>query len=169
MKNTLLVGGAVVLLVVVGGGWLVGSGTPQSNDPEVVSANGLHWHPTLAIYVKGVRQEIPANIGVGTHYAGQPTYDSRMRMSAIHTHDDTPIIHLEFPGIVREDDLRLGNFFLIWGKDMKSFGSNRRPSDERGSTEASRPNVRMMVNGKENVEFEKYIMHDGDRIELQYD
>src|SRR3989344_3251825 len=79
-------------------------------DPDVISRNGIHSHPTLAIYVKGVQQEIPANIGVGSQYEGQPTYDSGMRMRAIHTHDDMPIVHLEFPRTVREDDLKLGNF-----------------------------------------------------------
>ena len=150
MKNTLLIGGVIIALLIIGVWW---SRDMQASDPDVISRNGIHWHPTLAIYVKGVRQEIPANIGVGSQYEGRPTYDSVMRMSAIHTHDDMPIVHLEFPGIVRADDLKLGNFFRIWGKNMDSFGSN----------------MRMVVNGKENAEFENYVMHDGDSIELRYD
>ncbi|OGC86224.1 hypothetical protein A3D70_01785 [Candidatus Adlerbacteria bacterium RIFCSPHIGHO2_02_FULL_54_18] len=150
MKNTLLIGGAVIALLVVGVWWSQGM---QASDSDVISRNGIHWHPTLAIYTKGVQQEIPANIGVGLQYEGMPTYDSGMRMSAIHTHDDMPVVHLEFSGTVRENDLKLGNFFRIWGKDMSSFGSN----------------MRMMVNGVPNTEFEQYIMRDGNIIELRYD
>ena len=137
------------MLIVIGVWWSRGI----EADSAVISRNGIHWHPRLEIYVKGEKIEIPADIGVGPQYTGMPTYDSGMRMSAIHTHEDMPIIHLEFSGIAREDDLKLGNFFLIWGKDMRSFGST----------------VRMMVNGEENTEFENYIMRDGDRIELEYD
>lgn len=149
MKNALLIGGVVVFLV-ISVWWSQGM---QSNGPDIISQNGVHWHPTLAIYTKGVQQEIPANVGVGLQYAGTPTYNPSMRMSAIHTHEDIPIVHLEFAGLVRKDDIRLGNFFRIWGKDTNSFGSN----------------MRMTVNGKENTEFEDYLMHDGDRIELRFD
>ena len=125
----------------------------QSSDPNVIAQSGLHWHPRLAIYVKGEKVEIPQNIGIGPQYAGMPTFDSGMRMTAMHTHEDMPVIHLEFPGLVRTDDIVLGNFFRIWGKDMGSFGNN----------------VRMVVNGKESTEYENYVMRDGDRIELTFE
>ena len=102
---------------------------------------GLHWHPSLEIYVKGVQQEIPEGIGLGAVHM------------PMHTHDDLPLIHLEFNGVVRSEDLMLGEFFKNWGRDMRSFGAN----------------MRMMVNGVENVEYENYLMHDGDKIQLFYD
>ena len=74
-------------------------------------------------------------------------------MTAIHTHEDMPVIHLEFSGVVRREDVMLGRFFEIWGKDMRSFGEN----------------MRMTVNGEPNTEFERYIMRDKDIITLQYD
>ena len=143
------IGGALVLIALLIG-W---SKMLQSSNPDVIAQNGLHWHPRLGIYVKGEKVEIPQNIGIGPQYAGMPTFDSGMRMTAMHTHEDIPAIHLEFPGLVREEDIMLGNFFRIWGKDMRSFGTE----------------VRMTVNGTENAEFENYVMHDGDRIELRYD
>jgi len=118
------------------------SGTVTSNDLNVIALTGLHIHPTLAIYVKGVKQDLPVNLGI----VGSS-------MPSVHTHDDLPIIHLEFQGVVRKQDITLGRFFDIWGKDMRSFGSN----------------MRMMVNGGENTEYENYIMGDGDKIELHYD
>ena len=154
MKTILVIVGATILLLAGGAWW---SGKSQSVDPNVIVRNGLHWHPKLEIYIKGEKIEIPQNIGLGAVH--QP----------MHTHDDLPLIHLEFGGVVRKQDLVLGQFFKNWGKDINSFGANMRPSDERGSAEASRPNVKMTVNGEENTEFENYQMKDGDEIELRYD
>ena len=151
MKMVLIVVSASILLLLGGAWW---SSNSVKSDPDVISRSGIHWHPALTIYVKGVQQEIPANIGVGSQYVGTPGYDPQMRMAAVHTHDDMPIIHLEFmngPG--NKTDATLGQFFKIWRKDMRSFGTN----------------MRMMVNGKENTEYENYVMGDGDKIELHYD
>ncbi len=150
MKKTLLIGGAVIVLLI---GAFLWSRTLSSKDPSVISQSGLHWHPQLLVFVKGEKVEIPENVGVGPQYAGLPTFDAGMRMTAIHTHEDMPIIHLEFSGLVRKDDLALGNFFRIWGKDMDSFGEN----------------MRMTVNGSPNTEYGQYIMREGDKIELHYD
>lgn len=127
--------------------------TPET-DSTIVSASGMHWHPEIAMYVKGERIEIPENIGIGPMHAGMPGYDAGMQMAAMHTHDASGVIHLEFArGPVRQDDIKLGQFFAMWGKDMRSFGMN----------------MRMMVNGAENAEHENYMMRDGDKIELHYD
>jgi hypothetical protein len=150
MKNIFIIGGIIIVLLFGGVWW---SANLQESDPDVLSRNGLHWHPTLEIYVKDKKIEIPANVGVGTQYAGLPTYHTGMRMTAMHSHDDLPVIHLEFQDIVRKEDLTLGNFFKIWGKDMQSFGSS----------------MRMTVNGVPNEEYERYMMRDKDRIELRYE
>jgi hypothetical protein len=117
----------------------------QSSDPDTVSLNGLHWHPELTIYADGEKQEIPANIGLGSVH--QP----------IHTHaEDSPqgVLHLEFEGVVREADIKLGNFFRIWGKDMTSdFGTL----------------TKMTVNGEENTEYADYQFQANDKIELFYE
>jgi hypothetical protein len=113
----------------------------SAGDLSIVARHGLHSHPQLVIYVKGRQVKIPANLGLGA------------REMAVHTHEDLPLIHLEFSGIVRKEDITLGQFFKIWGKGMRDFGAN----------------MRMTVNGKENIEYENYVMHDGDKIELHYD
>jgi len=112
-----------------------------TGDSGVLSTNGLHWHPELAIYVKGVKQEIPNGLGlVGTH-------------KPIHTHDDVPIVHLEYPARVTRDDTRLGTFFKVWGKDFREFGQT----------------VAMTVNGEPSTAYENYEMKDKDKIELRYE
>src|SRR3990167_6451371 len=134
----------IIVALLVGSTWWTQS--LHESDPDVLARNGLHWHPQLVIYAKGERLEIPQNIGIGTQYTGMPTFDIGMRMTAMHTHEDLPIIHLEFTGIVRKQDVTLGNFFRIWGRDMRSFGTN----------------MQMTVNGEQNTEYENYVMHDGD-------
>lgn len=151
MKGALLVIGSVIILL-TGTVWWSNS---QVNDPTLVSASGIHWHPVLTIFVNGVKQEIPANIGIGPEHASAPTYDPAMKMTEIHTHDDANagIIHMEFSGKVTKDDTKLGNFFQIWGKDFNSFGQN----------------VTMTVNGVENTDFANYLMKDKEKIELRYE
>jgi len=137
MKNLLYVI-LVVILLLVGATWW--SRSLSSGDSSVISRNGIHWHPELEIYLGEEQIEIPQNLGlIGQH-------------SPVHTHDDLPIIHLEFASLVREDDVRLGEFFRVWGKDISSFGSL----------------TSMTVNGEESFEFENHLMRDGDKIVLRY-
>jgi len=152
--------GILAALLLAGGVWWSSSSSPRAED--VISTSGLHWHPELEIYIKGEKQEIPRNIGVGPQYANMPTYDASMRMTAIHTHDDLPLIHLEFPGVVHEDDIQLGNFFRIWGVSFSA-------AELLGHKAGPEGRVTMRVNGIENTEFENYSMRDGDKIELRFE
>ena len=147
MKKYTFVCGAVVILLIASVWW---STSIPTKDPGILSNNGLHWPPELAIYVKGEKQIIPSNIGIGPQYASQP-----MGMAPVHTHDDASqgIIHLEFSGLVRTNDIMLGQFFENWGKNINSFGSN----------------LKMTVNGIDNTQLENYIMQDKDKIELRYE
>lgn len=143
---------AVAALLLIGG--VLWSKSIANSDPDVIASGGIHWHPQLTIYVKGVKQDIPANLGIGAQFSGMNGYDPQMQMAAMHTHDDLPLIHLEFMGgPVRKEDVTLGQFFKIWGKDVRSLGTN----------------MRMTVNGKTSTDYENYVMHDGDKIELNYD
>lgn len=126
---------------VIGGLFWYLATRPPIPESDIVSKTGLHWHPELAMYVKGVTQEIPANIGIGAVH------------KPIHTHDASGTLHLEFQGLVRKQDITLGQFFKNWGTDMRSFGTN----------------LKMTVNGKENAEYENYGMQDKDKIEIHYE
>ena len=150
VKNIFIIGGLATLLLIGGVWWL---NSLQESDPNIISTQGVHWHPQIEVYVKGEKQEIPANIGIGPQYASMPTFDVSMRMTAMHTHEPDGTIHLEFPARVTKEDTTLGNFFRIWGKDFMSFGSS----------------VTMTVNGEENTKLENYEMKDGDKIELRYE
>ncbi|MBI4118197.1 MAG: hypothetical protein HY455_01505 [Parcubacteria group bacterium] len=149
MRNIIVIGGIIVLLVA--GVWW--SRSASTDKGEVISKSGIHWHSTLHVYNKGEKMAIPADIGVGPQYASVRTFDTQMGMAAVHTHAADGVIHLEFPGMVLEEDTTLGNFFAIWGRDSMDFGSS----------------VRMTVNGEESEELLNYRMRDGDVIELRYE
>lgn len=121
--------------------WARAVKTPES---DIVSTNGIHWHPTLTITVQGEKVPIPPNIGLtGNH-------------NPIHTHDEDAaqgVIHLEFSGVVKKQDITLGKFFDSWGKDIRSFGSN----------------MTMKVNGVLNTEYEHHVLQETDVIELFYE
>ncbi len=132
----------VIIAGIVGGiGWYIAT-RPPIIEEDIISRKGIHWHADLAITTKGVNQEIPANLGIGAAVH-----------QSIHTHDSTGNLHIETQGLVMKDDTTLARFFKIWGKDFRSFGTT----------------VMMTVNGKENTEFENYIMRDKDKIVLRYE
>lgn len=144
MKNnttTLIIVG--VLLIGTFGAlvWYASTG-PLVADADVLSRRGLHWHPELTVYVKGVRQPIPANIGIGAVH------------NPMHTHDMSGIIHLEMEGLVMRDDTTLGEFFKVWKKEMKDFGTTT---------------PRMLVNGEAVPDMLHYPMKDKDKIEMYFD
>lgn len=118
----------------------------------IISSDGLHWHPRLFIFIKGQKQIFPSDIGLQNGH--QP----------VHTHQDASegIIHLEFNGLVTKEDITLDKFFKNWGKQFNSAQILDQRSSEDGT-------VKMLVNGKENFDFENYQMRDGDVIEIRYE
>lgn len=143
-KKIVTIASVLVVGVIFGAGvFLQGNEKVGANGGiGIVSRSGLHWHANIEIIVKGKNVEVPPNIGLEAGH------------NPVHTHDNEPnVIHMEFPGIVRQNDLILGEFFRVWKKDIRSFGEN----------------VKMTVNGAENIEFEKYHMKDKDKIVLKYE
>lgn len=140
---------AAILGPIAGLVWY-GMTRPEIPETDIVSKQGLHWHPELSIEIKGQKQEIPANIGIGAAH------------NPIHTHDANGQIHLEMQGLVKKDDLRLAQFFKVWGKQFNSTCI----LDSCNGTDGV---VKMFVNGNENTEFENYQMNDKDKIEIKYE
>src|SRR3989344_6121945 len=57
--------GAFGVATIAGLVWLVAS-RPPIPESDIVSRGAFHWHPEVAIYVNGEKQELPANIGIGS-------------------------------------------------------------------------------------------------------
>lgn len=130
-----------IFIVIIGGIIWYAASRPSIPETEIVSRNGIHWHPEITIFVNGVKQELPANLGVGP--AG---------MAPIHIHEPNGVVHLEYPGKVLKKNISLSKFFQLWEKKFDSFGTL----------------ISMKVNGVENTELENYAMQDKDIIELRY-
>lgn len=111
------------------------------------------------------RQELAACVqhtGVGMHIHPQLTVTMKGEkmevpantgieggcMHPIHTHDNSGRLHLEFK---KPHEVKLGEFFEIWGKPLEKEG------------------LTMKVNGQDSTEFDNYVMHDHDEIELSYE
>lgn len=118
------------------------SSVSADSGAKIISKDGLHWHSTMAMVVKGEKQDLPANIGIfpNIHFP-------------IHTHDIDNVIHMEFGGVVRERDLAIKVLFKNWGKTIADFGSL----------------TKVLVNGTEESKGLEYIMRDGDKIELRFE
>lgn len=153
--DTKIIGGIALatIVILVGGVTLLSlQQAKEASIPEgdVVSRSGIHWHPHLSISIKGKQQEIPANFGIGGVHL------------PIHTHDSSGTLHLEMGGVVTRDKIKLGNFFQLWNKQFNSSCIFDKCSGEEGK-------VKMLVNGKENKDFENYLMKDKDGIEIRYE
>lgn len=142
--GVLVVGGGIF-----GGSWLLAN-KPSQPESEIISRQGIHWHSELSINILGQEQSIPANIG----HSGVE--------KPIHTHDADNIIHLEFTGLVRKDDILLGRFFENWGKKFNRDCILAQCNGAVGE-------VKMFVNEEPNLEFENYAMNDNDRIEIIFE
>lgn len=125
---------------------------PKLSTEGLVSTKEVHWHVRLTIRVRGQDVDIPAAIGI-------PVGVPNAHPQHMHTHAADHIIHIEKLPPVYEKDLRLGNFFQVWGKQLSStcVVDTCTQGDEH---------VKMTVNGKENTLFENYLLHDGDQVEI---
>ena len=136
----------------------------KSSPPENTSGvpkQPIHWHPKLKIIIKGEEQFIPQGIGIniGNNIDNQI---SGMKMAPTHTHENDGTIHLENNRPWQKPEtLTLGYFFKVWGKNFNSSCIFDYCYGENG-------HLKMTVNGKENFEFDRYIMHDKDEIIIEY-
>jgi len=160
----------ILVIIVVGGFMFLSKTWNQSiknsqvkkleTSSDLISTEGIHWHPELTITIKGEKQVIPANIGIGMQYAGYPQYDPMMMMTNMHTHDNSGTLHWEvMKGPVKKDDIRLSQFFAIWGKKFTS-------SCIFDTCNSSEGQVKFKVNGQDNQDFENYLVKDKDKIEI---
>lgn len=143
--GALIIGGGISALV-----WFLTT-KPSISESEIISKQGIHRHIELSISILGRKQSIPDNIGIG--FGGHST---------IHTHEKDRIIHMEFPGLVKKDDIKLGRFFKVWRETFNKDCIFDKCNGSEGQ-------LKMFINGELNYEFENYIMQDRDKIEIVFD
>jgi len=150
--------------------WGIISAIPETNVSELnvditgnsinIPAGEIHWHPRVTIKINGEGVMIPINIGstigkvVDVHLSG-------MRMSPTHTHETDGTIHMENNNpSSKPETTTIGYFFYVWDKQFSSSCIFEHCTDNG--------ELKMYVNGKENYEFENYIMRDKDEILIEY-
>ena len=147
-----------VLLAGCSGGNDASAGSTNSNN---VPQQPIHWHPNLRIMIKGQDQVIPSGIGIniGNNMDNEM---SSMRMSPTHTHTGDGIIHMENDRPWQKPEtLTLGYFFKVWEKNFNSSCIFDYCNGKNG-------NLTLTVNGELNSDFDKYVMHDRDKILIAY-
>ena len=127
-------------------------------SPTVKGKN--HIHANLSITINGKLFPIPGGIGIppdgGTmHIPGA--------QKVIHTHVENDQLHIESVtgGALHENDTKISTFFDIWDKKFSSTTILEYTTLNGGTLE-------FKVNGKNNTEFEKYQMRDGDKLEIMF-
>ena len=108
----------------------------------------MHIHPELYIYVDGEQVIIPADVGI--------TPDC---MKAVHTHDETGKLHLEYP---QQYDFVLGDFFAVWEQPFSATELLDYSTEDGGT-------IRMLVDGQESDAYEDLVLEDLQQIELYYE
>lgn len=144
-----IIGGAILVLGILV--YFVVSSEEPSKEDEVISRNGIHFHPHLSLVIQGEAMEIPTNIGL-----------EGPKHNPVHTHQTDGIIHLEYSGVVTQKDTKLFKFFEIWGKRFDKECILEYCNGPDGT-------VKMFVNGEENKEFGDYHMKDTDKIEIRFE
>lgn len=152
--KVILIGAILSVLFVAGAVFFLSKGD-NVNVPEdqIISRKGIHWHPKLTVLIKGEKQEIPADFGLGAIH------------SPIHTHvadSKEGVLHMEMSGLVTKDETKLNKWFQLWGKQFNANCIFDKCNGSEGT-------VKMTVNGGENTEFENYLMKDSDRIVVKYE
>lgn len=136
----------------------VSQGTWQPNYDnlqQAIAAMGLpassetmqyltHFHVHITLYVDGRATPIPSQIGIDP---------ATQTLAAIHTHDDSGIIHMEAG--TKGFAPPLQDVFDVWGVrfDAKCIGGYC-------------GGVEMWVNGKPNTELGKHVLHEHDVITI---
>lgn len=110
-------------------------------------ATEYHIHPELSIFVNGTEVPVPLNLGV-----------KATGMTAIHTHGEKGIIHVEAP---IKKDFTLGDFFAVWGKDFSS-------TKLLDNVVSENTEIVVTVNGQKVDTYENTVVRDKDKIVIIY-
>jgi hypothetical protein len=109
----------------------------------------FHIHAMLHVYVNGLLQPVPAEIGIEA---------SKGFETSLHTHDSTGIIHMEarhpYP-------FTLGDFFAVWGVKLG-------PAQVGGLTGLGGDRLHFYLNGKPLANPAAHVLKNGDSIVIGY-
>ncbi|HEY4482847.1 MAG TPA: hypothetical protein VI953_01605 [Candidatus Paceibacterota bacterium] len=136
---------------------LIANYTHFDSSSQIISENSIHGHAHLLITIKGKHIIIPAGVGL-TQQVEHP--------DILHTHLADNEIHMEMDPPIYDKQITVGEFFKVWGQRF----TKRCIFDNCTSTSLSTGGgLHFLVNGRLNNDFDKYIMRDGDEIEILFE
>jgi hypothetical protein len=109
----------------------------------------FHIHAMLHIYVNGLLEPVPANIGVN---------HARDIETSLHTHDRTGIVHME---ATHPHRFTLGDFFAVWGVKLG-------PDRVGGLTGLGGDRLHFYLNGRPLRDPAALQLHDDDSVVIGY-
>lgn len=101
-------------------------------EPLTAEGQVVHIHALLIVYVDGQRETVPGDIGIDLQ---------ERRISALHTHDTTGVVHIESPV---EATFTLGEVFLEWNVKLTADAIG-------GLTAGDGKTLRWWVNGDQRT------------------
>lgn len=140
--------GAVGAIVAIG---LALALTSTPGEASAVIAHGervvYHKHAFIEYYLDGVKQTVPADIGVPLDGSHPLARHGPSGIAPVHTHDNTGLIHLESKD---QRDYAFGDFLALWEVDLAdkrtSFFANDRPvTDMNGYVIQDQDSLRLEV------------------------
>ena len=147
---------ALISLALVAGAFLVYALLTAPKVEGPYTPGPVHWHATLSLTACGEPIKFP------------PVPRGGMLGPEIrHLHEgDEGQVHIESQ-VQRKEDIMVGAFLADVGiafseKQLGKYGAGDKCPDGRTGK------VAFAVNGKPNNEFEKYVMQDGDKIEIKF-
>jgi hypothetical protein len=109
----------------------------------------FHIHAMLRIYVNGLLQPLPADIGLDP---------AKGIESSMHTHDESGIIHME---AAHPFNYTLGDFFAVWGVKLG-------PAQVGGLTGLGGDHLHFYLNGKSLRNPAALVLHRYDSVVIGY-
>ena len=122
----IIIAGAIIAVAI----WVGIVSVKPSDDPKSMSAQiVMHIHPRLYIEMDGQTYMVPQNVGIDPSMWKDHSLDQygMTGMAPLHTHTNDGIIHVE-SNVKR--DYTLGEFFDIWGIDLKGKTVNATSNGE---------------------------------------
>lgn len=124
--------------------------TTTPREASGVIAHGervaYHKHAIIEYYVDGVKQNVPADIGVPLTDSHPLAGYGPAGIAPIHTHDGTGLIHLESRD---QRDYSFGDFLELWDLDL------------------SGKNASLIANNQPVAEMKSYVIQDQDSLKLE--
>jgi len=158
-NKNLMIYGVIAVIVIAGIALFLSLPKPEPVNLVIggltFPLGAIHWHATPLISVCG--ENIPIPVTVPGRHLGTPL---------LHTHEDKQI-HIE-GNVSSPSEITLGLFMANVG--MK-FSSTKLIDKSNGDvcSNGQVGQVKLLVNGVENNEFENYVIREGNTLEMKFE